>query len=224
MLPAAFVPSVVVSFLVPPNVRHTPPLAPAARTLGLRALDSFDLGDAGINFDLEELFADAVVNFAAIDKDGNGEISSVELRDHLNRCGHDDTMIDDVFSALGLGFSSTGFGSGMLTMESFAQRFQENEFLRSVDGLGFSSDTQELPAIEAAFDTLDTNSDGELSLDECRAQLHANGCTDEAVDVIFSTLDLNSDGGVCREEFVDACTRYSALRRAFGIGLAESAF
>ena len=197
-----------------------------AELLAIDETLSEDIGRLTVDatqFEDAESFADAVVNFAAIDKDGNGVVTAIELRDHLNGCGHDDDVIDEILSTLGMGFSTSGWGSGMVTLETFAKCYQEAEYLRSIDGLGCSScDAREQAAIEAAFDALDADSDGELSLDECRAQLEANSCTTDAVDAIFATLDLNSDGGVSREEWTDACARYSALRRAFGICLARA--
>ena len=161
-----------------------------------------------------EIFADAVASFSAIDLDGDGQITHDELRSHLRGCGYSMSAANTIFAALDTN------EDGVLTLEELADGFVRYEALREAPGLGWSdADRSELDAeADAAFAQIDTDGNGEVSIDECRSFLTAQrGYTAAAADAIFETLDLNSDGGISRVEWEDACARYSALRRAFGL-------
>ena len=54
------------------------------------------------------------------------------------------------------------------------------------------------------LDRIDTDGNGEISIDECRVFLTSQrGYTPAAADAIFETLDLNSDGAISKLEWED---------------------
>ena len=160
---------------------------------------------------IARVHAEADAFFAAVDENGDGSISSVELSDHLATVGYATQSVDRIFTLLDVN------SDGSISREELRDAFvrYEDPALRLALGLG----TGEADAI---FEAIDANSDGELTLAELRAYLEQKGYPGATADTVFATLDVNADGGVSREELRDGYVRYAALRQCLGLSTKPS--
>lgn len=153
--------------------------------------------------------AEADAFFAAIDDDGDGYISFVELTEHLEGLGFNPGAIDHVFDMLDV--NRDGDISQDEMRDSFAK--YDDPVLRIALGLG-------LKESDAIFSAIDTNGDGEISMAELTAYLSQKGYVEGGGDVvgsIFRTLDANSDGSISRAELRQGYSEYAEIREALGL-------
>jgi Ca2+-binding EF-hand superfamily protein len=66
---------------------------------------------------------------------------------------------------------------------------------------------------EAIFESLDTNSDGSLSMSELHCRLSDFGLGEEQIERVFFALDTNHDGKVDRQEFIDGFSKFQHIRK-----------
>ena len=72
------------------------------------------------------------------------------------------------------------------------------EFLLYGDTSGFRSSKK---IMQKAFDKIDTNRDGSLSVKELRAHLRKQGVDRKTIDALIQRLDVDNSGDISREEF-----------------------
>ena len=84
-------------------------------------------------------------------------------------------------------------------------RFNKKDFVEMMANYMASSEVKKffIEYINAAFDAVDTNHDGYLSLDEYKKFLKASNFDDNAADIAFQIVDKNNDGRILRKELID---------------------
>jgi len=157
-----------------------------------------------------KLVAQADAFFAAIDVDGNGEISFGELEAHLEDLGFNAGAIDHIFDLLDV--NKDGEISKLELRQSFVK--YDDPALRLALGLGATE-------ADDVFDAIDVNGDGEISMAELEAYLEVSssggGDVQECTRTLFRTLDANGDGRVSRDELREGYAEYTAFRRVLGL-------
>ena len=157
------------------------------------------------------------VIFGAIDINGDGSISSDELRHHLLKCGYTESAMSMIFNVL------DADGNGDVSREEFQRACAQRRdaglppfrfFISRPEDLTGTRPPPIAPANEAEiFSAIDVNGDGSISSDELRQHLLACGYMEEAVAPIFGVFDVDASGDISRAEFERAC----ALREGAGL-------
>ena len=218
---AAVAASSVATSPPPPRKPDSAPLRSDAIEQGLVDVDlcvSLSTADAA------QVAGEAGNVFRAIDSNGDGVISSEELRSHLSDKGYSTGAVQAMFEALDT--NKDGEISPQELRDCFMRASSAN--LRLALGLpakaarsgpSAEADDGRTKLADELFDAIDTNGDGEISALELSSHLQKRAYSLLTVDAIFSALDLNSDGAVSRAELRGCFGRYeySALRLALGI-------
>ena len=152
------------------------------------------------------IHAEADAFFDTIDVDGDGIITFEELEQQLQERGYQPGGIEHIFDLLDI--NRDGAISQAELRTSFVKF--DDPGLRTALGLGESE-------ADAIFSSIDANGDNEISRDELRQYLTANGYSAATADSLFDTLDDNSDGAVSRDELHEGYESYSALRDIIGL-------
>lgn len=163
-----------------------------------------------------ETEADADCVFAAMDLDGDGEISRAELSAHLKTAGYSQFAANNI---LDLCFEAEG-----VTRVCLRDRFARFETLRQAPGLINGNEVSERAATnirvsaEQLFDQIRRQGESTFRQAELLAHLAGSAYSEKAVCNIFEAIDADRNGQISREELTGSLTRYSALRLALGIG------
>ena len=156
--------------------------------------------------DVTRIHSEADKFFSAIDDNGDGFISFVELNEHLAKLGYEQGGIDHVFDLLDV--NRDGEISQSELRESFVK--YDDPALRAALGLGETE-------ADSIFNSIDANGDGEICKEELQKFLTSKGYNADTADSVFSALDDNGDGAISRDELHEGYTSYSALRSILGL-------
>ena len=133
--------------------------------------------------------------FEAIDTNGDGLITPDEFKKLLTDSGGVDTeMVENLKSLM---MSEAMEGDGKVDFK---------EFLDRMKGTMKKISAEQIAELREAFNDIDGNNDGVVTIDELRTLLGGleGGMTDEEIDEIFKDTDTNGDGKVDFEEFCKA--------------------
>lgn len=150
-------------------------------------------------------------HFRRCDRNANGQLEPQELVNCLQSAGLVPTRAhQDMALNLAREFDEGTGGIGFREMEELAQRVVEHVFseeternLQAARELGF--DAQRTSEFQIAFDQLDVDGTGALSIEEIAASLKdfmARPPSVEEVAMIFESIDDNCDGSVTFGEYL----------------------
>jgi len=137
----------------------------------------------------EEQVAEFKEAFAIFDKDGDGTVTSTEIKEVMKSLGQNPTdlelqeMIEEVDED----------GNGSIEFDEFlvmmAKKMKENE--------------SNCADVEAAFKVFDVDGDGFISAEELKSVMATLGetLTQEEIEEMIREADEDGDGKVCYEEF-----------------------
>ncbi|XP_077988227.1 uncharacterized protein LOC144442728 [Glandiceps talaboti] len=147
-----------------------------------------NLGAAAVHLTNEQI-AELRGSFDLFDKNGDGKISSSELRTVMKALGHNPTLAEVKDIIAGVDSNENGsidFPEYLTVMSKYYTTGSENE-----------------ADILAAFKVFDLDGDGFITADEIRqaSQRFGEETTDEEIDAMIQEADLNNDGKIDYEEF-----------------------
>ena len=133
--------------------------------------------------------------FEAIDTNGDGLITPDEFKKLLTDSGGVDTEMVENLQQLMMSEAMEGDG-----------KVDFKEFLDRMKGTMKKLSSDKVAELRDAFNTMDDNNDGVVTIDELRALLGGleGGMTDEEIDEMMKDADTNGDGKVDFEEFCKA--------------------
>lgn len=124
---------------------------------------------------------------AALDTDGDSQISQSEFETYLAKNGATKEQADKIFGAVDTD------GSGSISSDELTQAVQN----------GQSRGGRPSPADIAnrLFSKVDADGDGSVTQAELETFVTENGGTTDEADKVFAALDPNSDGSVTKDQF-----------------------
>eukprot|EP00283_Hemiselmis_rufescens_P002513 CAMPEP_0173428676 /NCGR_PEP_ID=MMETSP1357-20121228/7575_1 /TAXON_ID=77926 /ORGANISM="Hemiselmis rufescens, Strain PCC563" /LENGTH=936 /DNA_ID=CAMNT_0014392731 /DNA_START=38 /DNA_END=2844 /DNA_ORIENTATION=+ len=142
---------------------------------------------------VDEAHVEAEEAFDAIDADGSGFLDLEELWSDLQRRGMVELTREQVEEIFG---SIDANSDGKVSLTEFKSHM-------GIPLREYEVVDQMHEDAEAAFDAMDTDKSGTLSIDEIQADLKKRGLEvdEETVKKIFESLDVNGDGQVSMSEF-----------------------
>ena len=162
----------------------------------------------------EAVTREALKAFAAMDRDGDGELSRVEFRSGLGSLGMDEEFCQILFNI----FDRDGDGT-----------INKGEFITSMSVMLHPTDHEE--QIGMAFDAYDSNKDGKLELAELQRVISAlfstmekMGIRDENNDAVqtaselYNYMDTDGKGYVTRADYVRLATDNPEMLKKVGLG------
>jgi Ca2+-binding EF-hand superfamily protein len=193
--------------------------------------------------------------FAEIDADGNGQLDCAEFTAGLRKAGLDTQLCSD--SEIQLMFTTVDAdGGGEIDGVEFANWLNSTSALDSIDGgrkqQKHTADRRTETAMRAAralqeqtaqrvadlgwkrlFESVDTDGNGELDVDEFRAALRTHGLSEQEVSdtelaEVFNLIDSDGGGSLSSSEFVAALRKpetsgYTMTYQAFESSMFELA-
>ena len=184
--------------------------------------------------DASEIQAEADAIFDRVDSDGDGRVSMAEVTEHLSgsSVAFEPNSLLHIFETLDAN------GDGFLSREELRAGFRRHESctLRLALGLSAGAFSEVAPSSSSVeklltsdrrrlcdelFDTIDTNGDGVIQLEELRTHLFAKrGYSVSTIDGIFTALDVApKNDEISRDELRRSFALYdlSVVRRALGL-------
>ena len=158
----------------------------------------------------------ALKNFAAMDTDGDGQLSSEEFRTGLGMLGMDQDFAQILFSS----FDTDQSGA-----------INRSEFLAAMAVMMNPTDMES--QVSMAFDAYDINHDGHLSLDEleqvisamfgtmCKMGIRepdAEPSAQSAAAELYRHLDADMKGHVTKEDYLRLATNNPEMLKRLGLG------
>ena len=159
---------------------------------------------------------EALKNFAAMDSDGDGQLSAEEFRTGLGMLGMDQDFAHILFSSFDTDRSGT---------------INKSEFLAAMAVMLHPTDMEQ--QVSMAFDAYDLNRDGRLSLEELEHVISAMfgtmvkmGIRDEvaeptaiaAATELYRQLDCEGKGHVNKEDYLRLATTNPEMLKRLGLG------
>ena len=217
-----------------------PRVPPMARSQRLTLMSDTQQSDGGWTGQVDSIFD-------AIDANGDGAITVVDLGAHLGQVGYTDDTITKLFTALDTNADGAvsraemresfrdydisalrkafgvplGYGVPLRPASRGARQIKEPRSVdwSSVEGATGRTSEERAAMADAVFDTIDANGDGALTLLELREHLRAKGYSEASCDGVFGALDLDGDGAVSREELRVSFEKYDFTALSLALGL-----
>jgi len=169
---------------------------------------------------VEMIHADADAAFKMLDTDLDGSIDDADLKKFLYRRGYSDELVDKVFAGIDVDsdgtLSADELRGAFVKFPTLVKAFAVEP--RSVwpamdDGM---SESDIFALADKVFALVDTDGNGDISVDELKSTLLSNGWEEQLVTKVFNGVDFDNSGEINNLELRGAFVKYPSLRSAMG--------
>ena len=129
---------------------------------------------------------------AAMDTDGDSQISQSEFEGYLTKNGATKEQADKIFSSV------DSDGSGEISSSELSQAIENGRPHGRPHGPGGPPRPEDIA--KRIFESIDTDGDGTVSKTDLESFMTAKGGTADQADKDFAALDINGDGSLTQDE------------------------
>jgi Ca2+-binding EF-hand superfamily protein len=169
---------------------------------------------------IEMIHADADAAFKMLDADLDGSIDDEDVKKHLYGRGYTEELVNKVFAGIDVDsdgtLSTDELRAAFVKFPTLVKAFEVET--RSVwpamdDGM---SEADIFALADKIFALVDTDGNGDISVDELKGCLLSDGWEDELVTKVFNGIDFDTSGEIDKDELREAFVKYPSLRAAMG--------